>query len=182
MELEGPCESVALHPGHLRSLRLIGYPQSNEVTLRTVVLWLEEEIIRFYDVHSRDYLRHAATNASLNTKDYAFTVLNKYLADLGCPLCNSADDLSFAVANLIRFAVALHYHDNAQQLNRAGTLNFLSSVKRNDSSKRFNCEIMNCFGYSFCCSFQFHLVNTKLLCSSLQMLLEYLMMRTYLPF
>eukprot|EP00475_Leptophrys_vorax_P046415 TRINITY_DN9955_c0_g1_i1.p1 TRINITY_DN9955_c0_g1~~TRINITY_DN9955_c0_g1_i1.p1 ORF type:complete len:257 (+),score=56.99 TRINITY_DN9955_c0_g1_i1:141-911(+) len=140
--MDGPKEPVTLNARVLRSLRCLGYPAPSSVHLRIVVLWLEEERIRLYSPSERHFLRHAATDHSMNTQTYVSQVLAKYFSDLHCPVSSSgtlaSNIIASGVANLVRIATALHYHDNAQRLNRAGTLNFLSSVKNNDSSKKFD--------------------------------------------
>ncbi|XP_015922274.1 RNA transcription, translation and transport factor protein [Parasteatoda tepidariorum] len=105
-----------------RKLEALGYKQFNEFNVfsdddfRSLVVWLEDQVIRQYPIEDRSPLRNI-TNAAWED---AFKV---YLADLACPFTEKEEICDW----LLGLAVRLEYGDNVDKFKSINTKN--SDVK-----------------------------------------------------
>jgi len=82
---------------------------NGEAGVRNLVVWLEDQKIRFYKIEERAALRE------INSPGWV-TALKKYLSDLGCPVKNLSQKA--AVVNwMLSYAVRLDYADNVAGFN-----------------------------------------------------------------
>lgn len=88
-----------------------GFNINNEEEVRNLVVWLEDQRIRFYKIGEREQLRDIKSSRWLET-------LKKYLEDLNCPV-EISQKLS-VLEWLLAHAVRLEYSENAQKLNSVG--------------------------------------------------------------
>lgn len=99
-----------------RKLKALEHPNpesfalNDEAGVRNLVIWLEDQKIRFYKIEDRVALRE------INNPGWV-TALKKYLSDLGCPVKNLSQKA--AVVNwMLSYAIRLDYADNASDLNK----------------------------------------------------------------
>ncbi|XP_058957618.1 RNA transcription, translation and transport factor protein isoform X1 [Pocillopora verrucosa] len=99
-----------------RKLKALGYHHpsfqvNNEDEFRNLVVWLEDQKIRYYRIEEREELRDTKKNEWTKT-------FKKYLDDLQCPL-DFSQKLS-VVDWLLSHAVRVEYAENAEMYNAVG--------------------------------------------------------------
>jgi len=104
---------------YARKLTALGHHNPNtfhledEKQVRNLVVWLEDQIIRFYNTTERDPIRDTESQ-------YWIGALKKYLADLNCPIDNLSDK-GAVVTWLLSHAVQLQFQENASEYNNPST-------------------------------------------------------------
>lgn len=100
-----------------RKLKALGYhnPEAFDVNsdeeVRNLVVWLEDQRIRFYKIEERVELRNVKSSEWLKT-------FRKYLDDLKCPV--EFSQKPSVVDWLLAHAVRVEYAENAEKFNSAG--------------------------------------------------------------
>jgi len=98
-----------------RKLKALGYHHPDDVNLkdelqvRNLIVWLEDQRIRFYKIEDREALRNVTSVSWV-------AALKKYLTDLSCPVSNIGQK-GAVVGWLIGHAVRLEYHTDASKYN-----------------------------------------------------------------
>lgn len=125
----------------LRKLQALTYPRwrepilKSEKELRTLVVWLEETKIRFYEVKRRENLRKV-DSPQWNT------FFEEYLKDLGCPRDFSSNmnesQLMAVVEWLLGQAVSAEYNDQAAKYNKVDKSEY---VKQENNPKQSPAEV-----------------------------------------
>jgi len=95
----------------------------DEKQVRNLVVWLEDQKIRFYDTKDREPLRDVESQ-------YWIGALKKYLSDLKCPVDNLSEK-DVIVNWLISYAVHLEFEENASKYNDESTNLPISKVDTN---------------------------------------------------
>ena len=109
LEMAQPKSTPGLHRNKLRALQYHSADVNivNPHDLKALVVWLEDQKIRFYKITERSELRD-------NTGDNWTTTFQKYLNDLECPH-NPETSLQATVDWLLGVALRYEYNDLAQQ-------------------------------------------------------------------